>query len=129
MEEVASRLSLRLVGDREVGRVELGQHQGAEPVRRRVPHSACVDAPDTPRRPQPEHAVPQAIEADEITAHKGIRAGEIKIDDAPGEMLARCAIGLKWIPENILRDIGTRASLLHIRDTMLRGVVEPRTSR
>jgi len=50
---------------------------------------------------------------------------EIKIDDAPGEMLARCAIGLKWIPENILNGIGTRASLVHIRDTVLRGVVEP----
>ena len=64
----AGRLSLQLVGDREVGRVELGQHQRAEPVRRRVPHSACMDAPDTPRRPQPEHPVPPAIEADEITS-------------------------------------------------------------
>ena len=39
-------------------------------------------------------------------------------------MLARCVIGLQWIPENILRDIGTRASLVHVRDTVLRGVVE-----
>jgi hypothetical protein len=39
-------------------------------------------------------------------------------------MLARCVIGLQWLPENILRDIGTSASLVHIRDTLLRGVAE-----
>jgi hypothetical protein len=39
-------------------------------------------------------------------------------------MLARCVIGVGWFPENIIRDVGTRASLIHVRDTMLRGVVE-----
>ena len=48
--------------------------------------------------------------------------GSIGIDDAPKEMLARCVIGLQWVPENILRDIGTSASLVHVRDTLLRGV-------
>jgi hypothetical protein len=56
---------------------------------------------------------------------KGIRAGDIKVDDAPLEMLARCVIVLRWIPANILRQLGTRESLLHVRDTMLRGVTEP----
>jgi hypothetical protein len=37
-------------------------------------------------------------------------------------MLARCLIGLQWIPENILREVGTRAALVHARDTVLRGV-------
>jgi hypothetical protein len=37
-------------------------------------------------------------------------------------MLSRCVVGLQWIPENILQDIGTRASLVHARDTVLRGV-------
>ena len=35
-------------------------------------------------------------------------------------MLARCVIGMQWIPENILRAVGTRAALLHVRDTVLR---------
>jgi hypothetical protein len=37
-------------------------------------------------------------------------------------MLARCVIGLQWIPENILRAIGKRAAQVHARDTVLRGV-------
>jgi AcrR family transcriptional regulator len=55
---------------------------------------------------------------------EGIRAGEIRIDTPSNELLARCIIGLQWIPENILRDVGTRTSLIHARDTVLRGVAE-----
>jgi AcrR family transcriptional regulator len=54
----------------------------------------------------------------------GIRSGEIKIDSPSNEMLARCVIGVGWFPENIIRDVGTRASLIHVRDTMLRGVID-----
>ncbi|MQY20158.1 TetR/AcrR family transcriptional regulator [Nocardia macrotermitis] len=54
---------------------------------------------------------------------KGIRSGEIAIESPSDEMLARCMIGVAWIPENILGEIGTRASLIHLRDTTLRGVV------
>jgi hypothetical protein len=36
-------------------------------------------------------------------------------------MLARCVIGLQWIPENILREVGKRTALVHVRDTVLRG--------
>jgi AcrR family transcriptional regulator len=57
---------------------------------------------------------------------EGIRSGEIASDSPSNEMLARAAIGVGWIPETILRDIGTRASLLHIRDTSLRGVATRR---
>lgn len=57
---------------------------------------------------------------------EGIRSGEIAIDSPSNEMLARAVIGVGWIPENILRDIGTRASLVHIRDTSLRGVATRR---
>ncbi|OBK45931.1 TetR/AcrR family transcriptional regulator [Mycobacterium sp. 1081908.1] len=53
---------------------------------------------------------------------EGIRLGEISIDAPSTTMLARCVIGLQWIPENILRDIGKRAALVHARDTVLRGV-------
>lgn len=52
---------------------------------------------------------------------EGIRAGEISIDAPSTAMLARCVIGLQWIPENILRAVGKRAALVHTRDTFLRG--------
>ena len=53
---------------------------------------------------------------------EGIRGSDIRIDSPTAEMLARCVIGEQWIPENILRDIGTRQSLILARDTVLRGV-------
>ncbi len=52
----------------------------------------------------------------------GIRSTEIQIDTPSTAMLARCVIGLQWIPENILRSVGKRAALAHARDTVLRGV-------
>ena len=52
----------------------------------------------------------------------GLKSGEIRIDTPTVDMLARCVIGVQWIPENILRELGTRASLIHARDTVLRGV-------
>jgi AcrR family transcriptional regulator len=55
---------------------------------------------------------------------EGIRSGEIEIDSPSNEMLARSVIGVGWIPENILHDLGTRPSLIHVRDTMLRGVAD-----
>jgi AcrR family transcriptional regulator len=55
---------------------------------------------------------------------EGIRSGEIQIDSSSNEMLARCVIGVGWFPENIIRDVGTRASLVLVRDTMLRGVID-----
>jgi AcrR family transcriptional regulator len=54
---------------------------------------------------------------------EGIKSGEISIDSPSNEMLARSVIGVGWIPENILHDLGTRASLIHVRDTSLRGVI------
>jgi AcrR family transcriptional regulator len=53
---------------------------------------------------------------------EGRRSGELRLDGPPAEMLARCVIGEQWIPENILRDLGTRQALTHARDTVLRGV-------
>jgi AcrR family transcriptional regulator len=57
---------------------------------------------------------------------EGMRSGEISIDSPSNELLARSVIGVGWIPENILRDLGTRESLIHVRDTTLRGVIERR---
>jgi AcrR family transcriptional regulator len=53
---------------------------------------------------------------------EGIRSGEIRIDTSSTTMLARCVIGVQWIPENILHAVGRRAALVHARDTFLRGV-------
>ncbi len=53
---------------------------------------------------------------------EGIRSGEVTIDSPANETLARSVIGVGWIPENILHELGTRGSLIHQRDTMLRGV-------
>lgn len=53
---------------------------------------------------------------------EGIRGGEIHINSASADTLARCIIGEQWIPENILREIGTRNALILARDTVLRGV-------
>jgi hypothetical protein len=50
----------------------------------------------------------------------------LKIDSPSNEMLARSVIGVGWIPENILHELGTRASLIHQRDTVLRGVTTSR---
>ena len=44
---------------------------------------------------------------------EGIRSGEITIDSPSNEMLARSVIGVGWIPENILHELGTRGSLIH----------------
>lgn len=53
---------------------------------------------------------------------EGIRSEEIGIEAPSATMLARCVIGMQWIPENILRAVGTRTSLILARDTVLRGV-------
>ncbi|MGB9222577.1 TetR family transcriptional regulator [Mycobacterium sp.] len=53
---------------------------------------------------------------------EGVRSGEIRIDTPSTAMLARCTIGIQWIPENILRAVGKRSSLILARDTVLRGV-------
>jgi AcrR family transcriptional regulator len=81
--------------------------------------------PDTPN---PSMQFAKRLRQIKSLLSAGIRSGDIKIGDAPLEMLARCVIVLKWIPANILQQLGTRASLLHIRDTMLRGVVVGRAS-
>ena len=52
---------------------------------------------------------------------QGIRDGAIQIDYSPREMLARCVMGLQWVPESILSRIGPADSQKHVRDTMLRG--------
>ncbi|MGK2867303.1 MAG: TetR/AcrR family transcriptional regulator [Mycobacterium sp.] len=53
---------------------------------------------------------------------EGIRSGEIRVDSSNAELLARGVIGVQWIPENILRELGTDRALAHSRDTVIRGI-------
>jgi AcrR family transcriptional regulator len=77
-----------------------------------------------PNAPNPSVEFPTRLRQTKTLLSQAIQSGIIGITDAPKEMLARCVIGLQWLPENILRDIGTSASLVHIRDTLLRGVAQ-----
>ncbi|WP_019925137.1 TetR/AcrR family transcriptional regulator [Nocardia sp. BMG111209] len=80
--------------------------------------------PDTPN---PGWHFTKRIRQMKALLAQGIRSGEIAIEHPSQEMLARCVISGAWIPENILRDIGPRASLIQLRDTTLRGVVTDRS--
>ncbi|MEM6105725.1 TetR/AcrR family transcriptional regulator [Mycobacterium sp. 050272] len=75
----------------------------------------------TPPTANPGWSYPTRLRQMKSLLSEGIRSGEIGIDAPSTAMLARCVISLQWIPENILREIGKRAALVHIRDTVLRG--------
>jgi AcrR family transcriptional regulator len=53
---------------------------------------------------------------------EGIRSGEIRVDSPNAELLARGVIGVQWIPENILHELGVDRALAHSRDTVIRGI-------
>jgi AcrR family transcriptional regulator len=53
---------------------------------------------------------------------EGIESGDLVVKTPRADILTRCAIGVLWIPPNIVREWGTRASLVLSRDTVLRGV-------
>ena len=53
---------------------------------------------------------------------EGIKSEELRIDTPNLDILARCVIGVQWVPENILREIGVRQALILERDTVLRGI-------
>ncbi|EHB53691.1 regulatory protein TetR [Mycolicibacterium rhodesiae JS60] len=81
--------------------------------------------PDTP---SPGWLFSTRVEQMKSLLAEGIRSGEIGIDCPSNETLARAVIGVGWIPENILRDLGTRAAQIHVRDTSLRGIARRRDS-
>ncbi|MBP2451074.1 TetR/AcrR family transcriptional regulator [Mycolicibacterium lutetiense] len=76
--------------------------------------------PDTPN---PGWLFTKRVKQVKSLLAEAIKAGEISIDSPSNEILARSVIGVGWIPENILRELGTRASQIHVRDTSLRGVI------
>lgn len=54
----------------------------------------------------------------------GIKSNEIHINSPSTELLSRCVMDVLWMPENIVRAAGTRAALIHARDTVVRGVAD-----
>lgn len=75
--------------------------------------------PDTPN---PGWSFPTRLRQLQTLLAEGIRSGEIRDTGTSTTMLARCVVDVLWIPENILRALGTRAALVHARDTVLRGI-------
>ena len=75
--------------------------------------------PDTPA---PAWSFTTRVRQMKALLSDGVKSGEIRIDNPPAEILARCVIGEQWIPENILHDVGPRQSLILARDTVLRGI-------
>jgi AcrR family transcriptional regulator/transposase-like protein len=53
---------------------------------------------------------------------EGARSGEIRIESPGAELTVRCVLEQTWMPEQVVRSQGKRAALLHLRDTVLRGV-------
>jgi AcrR family transcriptional regulator len=76
-----------------------------------------------PDAPNPSVQFAKRLRQTKTLLSQGIKSGEIKVEDSRGEMLARCVIVLEWIPADILHGLGMRQSLIHLRDTMIRGVV------
>ncbi|WP_179475660.1 TetR/AcrR family transcriptional regulator [Mycolicibacterium vinylchloridicum] len=52
----------------------------------------------------------------------GIETGDLVVPSHDMDILTRCVIGVLWIPPNIVRELGSRASLIHSRDTVLSGL-------
>jgi len=77
--------------------------------------------PDTP---DPGWSFTTRLQQLRTLLRDGFRSGEIRDDGTSAAMLARCVVDVLWIPENICRSIGSRAALVHARDTVLRGVAE-----
>jgi AcrR family transcriptional regulator len=79
-------------------------------------------SPPGPNLPAP--AFPSALRRLMALLGDGARLGEFRVKNPSAELTARCVLDLTWIPEKIIRSEGTRAALIHARDTVLRGVAE-----
>jgi AcrR family transcriptional regulator len=77
--------------------------------------------PDTPN---PGWSFATRLRQLQVLLTEGLRSGEIRFESPSTGMLARCVLDVLWIPENILRAGGSRAALVHARDTVLRGAAD-----
>jgi AcrR family transcriptional regulator len=77
--------------------------------------------PDTPN---PGYAFGSQMQQLKKLLSAGIDSKEIRIDSPSVEMLSRCVMDALWIPENIIREAGTRSALVLARDTVVRGIAD-----
>jgi AcrR family transcriptional regulator len=77
--------------------------------------------PDTPN---PGLAFTKRMRQLKSLLSEGLRSKNIRIESPSIDMLSRCVMDLLWMPENIVRAQGTRAALVHARDTVVRGVAD-----
>ena len=75
-----------------------------------------------PDSPNPGYAFASRMEQLAELLAAGGRAGDLRIDAAPLDVLSRCVMDVLWIPGNIIAEIGTAAALTLARDTVLRGI-------
>jgi AcrR family transcriptional regulator len=77
--------------------------------------------PDTPNLGWSFPAVVKQVRAE---LADGVQAGELQLDKPSSDLAARCVIGMTWIPENIVAEIGERKAFTLARDTVLRGIAK-----
>jgi AcrR family transcriptional regulator len=77
--------------------------------------------PDTPDM---AWSFPTLLRRLQAMLKEGARSGELEVEGPASELTARSIVELTWVPEDILRTHGKRKALLHVRDTMLRGVAQ-----
>lgn len=75
--------------------------------------------PDTP---DPGWSFSTRLDQMRTLLSQGISSGELRQQSSSLETVARCVIGIQWIPQNILTSVGKRTALLHVRDTVLHGI-------
>lgn len=75
--------------------------------------------PDTPN---PGWSFSTRLDQMRTLLAQGIGSGELRQQSSSLETVARCVIGIQWIPQNILASVGKRTALLHVRDTVLHGI-------
>jgi AcrR family transcriptional regulator len=69
-------------------------------------------------------ALPAALRRLMALLGDGAQLGEFRVKGPSAELTARCVLELTWMPQDIIHSEGTRAALIHARDTVLRGAAE-----
>jgi len=75
-----------------------------------------------PDVPGPGWSLPVVVRQLKALLAQGSQLGQLRLESPSSDLTARCVIELTWIPEEIVRNQGKRAALIHVRDTVLRGV-------
>jgi AcrR family transcriptional regulator len=67
---------------------------------------------------------PNLLQRLRLMLKEGAQSGELRVEGPSTELTALSIVDLTWVPEGILQRYDNRTSLLHVRDTMLRGVAK-----